>query len=131
MTWHERTPGPHPIALQIRELRKAAGLSLQRIEETRGIPAVVLGSYERGDREPSAFKIDTILRLFGYELRAVPIGATVVEGPVPAATVLTDEQIAAALRSLADHLDPAQGPDATSLAALRGRLVEQRAGGAR
>jgi transcriptional regulator with XRE-family HTH domain len=109
MTWHERTPGPHPIALQIRKLRKAAGLSLQKIEETRGIPADVIGSYERGDREPSAYKLDTILRLFGYELRAVPIGATVVEGPVPAATVLTGEQIADALRSLADHLAPQDG----------------------
>lgn len=90
----------------LRELRHASGLSLARAEQQFGIKAVVLGSYERGDRTPYADRLDACLAFYGYELRAVPIGATVIEGPVPAATVLTDEQIAAALRSLADHIAP-------------------------
>lgn len=94
------------VGAHLRTLRNAAGLSLPAAAEKTGMPAVVIGSYERADRRPGVDQLAKVYAAYGYELRAVPFGATVVEGPVPAATVLTDEQIAVALRSLADHLAP-------------------------
>lgn len=67
-------PPPHPICKQIRELRRAAGLSLTEAANRTGVPAIVLGSYERGDRKPPLTKVDEILAGYGYVLAAVPNG---------------------------------------------------------
>ncbi len=66
---------PHPLCAMIRELRKAKKMSLARFEELTGIPSVVIGSYERGDRIPGIAKLDRIFAAFGYRLVAVPAGA--------------------------------------------------------
>lgn len=100
--WNESQrehPAPHPICDLLRQLRKASGLSLAKIEEKYGISGVVLASYERGDREPPMRKIDSALNIFGYRLAAVPISEDRVRVPA---------DLAATLRSIADQLERTQ-----------------------
>lgn len=93
----ESTMGPHPLCRMLRELRHATRRSLAQIEAAHGIPAVVLGAYERGDRLPPVTKLDAILRqVYGYELRAVPMGSEATQ--LPGDTV-------ALLRAIADQLE--------------------------
>jgi transcriptional regulator with XRE-family HTH domain len=89
-------PEVHPLCVLIRDLRKSAGWSLERAADYIGIPAVVLGSYERGDRMPPLPKLDDILYAFGYELHATPTHRAVVRLP-------TD--MAAELRMIAEMLE--------------------------
>lgn len=105
-----RENGPHPIAQELRKLRKAARMSLNAVEERHGVSAVVVGSWERGDREISVKKLDMALRWFGYRLAAVPIGPEAVRLP---------EDMAAELRAIADQIEenralpPLQDPTAS------------------
>ncbi len=87
---------PHPVCRTLRELRKATGLSLNQVQARQGINAIVLGSYERGDRIPPLNKIEEILNAFGYTLKAVPQRADAVRIPAD----MADE-----LRLIADQLD--------------------------
>jgi transcriptional regulator with XRE-family HTH domain len=87
---------PHPLCVMLRDLRKAAGLSLARMEHKFGIKAVVVGAYERGDREPPLRKLDQILALYGYRLAAVPVSSDAVR-------ISTD--MVADLRAIADQLE--------------------------
>lgn len=88
---------PHPLCVLLRRLRQASGVSLQRMEQLHGLKAVVLGAYERGDREPPIRKLDEALRLYGYQLAAIPIDA---DDPVQ----LSGDYVAD-LRRIADHLE--------------------------
>lgn len=87
---------PHPVCRTLRELRRATGLSLSQVQDRMGINAIVLGSYERGDRTPPLSKIEEVLNAFGYTLRAVPQTASAVRIPGD----MADE-----LRLIADQLD--------------------------
>lgn len=88
---------PHPLCVQLRMLRKAAGLSLNDIQvRYPEWSAVVLGSYERGDRQPPVPKLDAALRLYGWGLGAVPLSEK--------AVLLPDDMIAT-LRAIADQLE--------------------------
>lgn len=87
---------PHPLCGLLRELRQARRLSLTAFHNRTGIPAVVLGAYERGDRLPPLPKLDAILSFYGYELRAVPVGADAVQR--------TDDMVTQ-LRSIANQLE--------------------------
>ncbi len=89
-------PEPHLLCKQVRDLRKAKRLSLAQFEEQSGIPAVVVGAYERGDRIPPLHKLDAIFAFFGYRLAAVPIDAR--------ATKLSTDMVAE-LRAIADQLE--------------------------
>lgn len=89
-------PRVHPLCQQLRALRAAAGISLLRFEEKYGVSAVVLGSYERGDREPPLRKLDAIFGAYGYHLAAVPIGTQAVR---LSGDLVTD------LRLIADQLE--------------------------
>lgn len=62
----------HPICKQMRDLRRAARLSLTQAERAFGVAAVVIGSYERGDRNPPLAKLEEILNFYGYTVAAVP-----------------------------------------------------------
>lgn len=62
----------HPVCKQLRDLRKAARLSLPAFEDRFGIPGMVLGAYERGDRNPPLLKLEQILNCYGYTLVAIP-----------------------------------------------------------
>lgn len=85
----------HPVCEKMRELRKAAGLSLTDMEKRHGISAVMMGSYERGDRTPPLSKIDALLGMFGYTLAAVPIDSTAVR---------ENRDMVADLHAIADQL---------------------------
>lgn len=61
----------HPLCVKLRELRRAANLSLTQFEARTGIPAVVVGAYERGDRIPPLPKLEQILAYYGYRLDVV------------------------------------------------------------
>jgi transcriptional regulator with XRE-family HTH domain len=63
---------PHPVCKQLRDLRKAARLSLPDFEDRHNISGLVLGSYERGDRNPPLIKLERILNCYGYTLVAIP-----------------------------------------------------------
>jgi transcriptional regulator with XRE-family HTH domain len=91
----------HPVTAQLRDLRDATGLSLVALERKHGIPAIVLGSWERGDRQPTINKIQQVLDVYGYQLVAVPRARTLNGRP----TVRTPAANAALLRAIADQLD--------------------------
>lgn len=63
---------PHPVCKQLRDLRKAARMSLPEAGTRLNISGLVLGSYERGDRNPPLMKLEEILNGYGYTLVAIP-----------------------------------------------------------
>lgn len=90
------TKNIHPVCKQLRELRRAAGVSLNEVEDAYGINPVVLGSYERGDRNPPLTRIEQILNVYGYTLIAVPMDLDAVRLP---------KDMATELRVIADQLE--------------------------
>lgn len=88
--------GPHPLCAQLRELRKAAGYSLTDVQERHGFNAILVGSYERGDRIPPLPKIAALFKVYGYDLVAVPTGSNAVRRPV---------DMVAELRAIAQQLE--------------------------
>lgn len=86
----------HPVCKQLRDLRLAAHLSLTDAEALVGVPAIVMGSYERGDRQPPLSKLDAILRGYGYRLVAVPVDFDAVRLP---------SDMANELRAIADQIE--------------------------
>lgn len=61
-----------PIAGQLRAERKRLGLSLPAASARVGLEAVVIGSYERGDRIPPLDRLRTWTEGLGHHLLAVP-----------------------------------------------------------
>lgn len=105
-------PKIHPVVKQMRDLRLAARLSLVEAEITTQVPAIVMGSYERGDRQPPLSKLDAILKCYGYRLVAVPVDFNAVRLP---------SDMAAELHAIADQIakekftdDVPKVPDALS-----------------
>ncbi len=66
-------PTPESVSFKLRQLRKARGWSLQDIEDlTQGrLKAVVLGSYERGDRALSIKRAIEIATFYGVPVTAL------------------------------------------------------------
>lgn len=62
----------HPICKQLRDFRRAADMSLRDVQKQFGVSAVVMGSYERGDRHPPLRKLEEILNFYGYTVAAIP-----------------------------------------------------------
>jgi transcriptional regulator with XRE-family HTH domain len=62
----------HPICKQLRDFRKTAKMSLAEAEKRFGVSAIVLGSYERGDRNPPLRRLEEILNFYGYTVAAIP-----------------------------------------------------------
>jgi transcriptional regulator with XRE-family HTH domain len=91
----------HPVCKQMRDLRLASRLSLAQAEQVSGISAVVLGSYERGDRHPPLQKLDVILNGYGYRLVAVPVDFDAVRLPA---------DMANELRAIADQIEKEKKP---------------------
>lgn len=67
-----RKRDPHPVCKQLRDLRNAAHLSLDQAARRYNVASVVLGSYERGDRNPPLRRLEEILNAYGYTLVAIP-----------------------------------------------------------
>ncbi|MER7278337.1 helix-turn-helix transcriptional regulator [Dactylosporangium sp. NPDC000244] len=82
-----------PLRTRLRELRTQHNLSLEGAARKSGLAAVVIGSYERGDRRPTPDALRKLLRVYGYKLAFVPVDAPVETG------------VADTLRSLADRID--------------------------
>lgn len=86
----------HPVLRILRDLRKATGLSLKDVQEKYGHNAMVVGSYERGDRQPTLKKVEDILSLYGYTLIAQKKDETSIRLP---------GEIVQELRGIADQLE--------------------------
>lgn len=98
----------HPIHALLRQLRKATGMSLEQFEQKHYLRAVVLGSWERGDREATVEKIDSLLHIHGYQFAVVPLGSPFFQGDAGTGErVWTPGQIGSVLRSIAGQVDPA------------------------
>lgn len=85
-----------PLRPRLRELRTLHRLSLEGAARKSGMPAVVIGSYERGNRRPTPDALRKLLAIYGYELAFVPVGTVVQPG------------VAEALRTLADQVEAGQ-----------------------
>ncbi len=66
----------------LRQIRQAAGLSLYRLEEKSDgrWKAVVVGSYERGDRDPTIYRSAALLEYYRHRLEILAPGDVVVRG---------------------------------------------------
>lgn len=63
----------HPLLAQLRAARMAAGFaSIGHAANRLGVDQSVLGSYERGDRNPSAQRLDEVYPAFGRRLAVIP-----------------------------------------------------------
>ncbi|GAA4681183.1 helix-turn-helix domain-containing protein [Phytohabitans rumicis] len=69
-------PNLDPIAVQLRAERKRRNLSLPRAAELVGLEAVVIGSYERGDRTPPLDRLRQWVEGLNHRLLAVPTSPT-------------------------------------------------------
>jgi transcriptional regulator with XRE-family HTH domain len=58
------------LGMRLRAIRRGQGLRLQDVEERSGgrFKAVVIGSYERGDRAVSAHRLAALARFYGVRL---------------------------------------------------------------
>lgn len=74
----KKPPGPDPIGLRMREERVARGWSLDEAERQLRIPAPVIGSHERGDRDPSLSRLRDWVGRFGFRIVLLEPGQTVV-----------------------------------------------------
>jgi len=54
------------------EARRAAGLTQAALARKAGVPRSVLNAYERGNRQPGADALASILAAAGFELRLAP-----------------------------------------------------------
>lgn len=98
--------GINPLYAQLRELRRAARLTLTEAAEQLHVTPAALGAWERGDRHPPIDRLDLVFGFYGRELRAVPMGAVLLDPAEPApGVVLTDEQMVAQLRRVAAQLE--------------------------
>lgn len=62
---------PDPIAVQLRAARQHRGLSLEAFEHKFGIKAVVVGSWERGDRQPAISRLREWCEALDHQLVAL------------------------------------------------------------
>lgn len=98
-----KRPKPsEPIALvaHIRRLRLQRNWSLDTLAGKSGMASVRIGSYERGDRQPSAAVLAEIFDALGYEIRVVPKDAPDVDTPA---------RHAALLRHIAERIEHGRG----------------------
>jgi len=66
---------PHRLCRQLRLERAKTGWSLANVSRRIGLSEVVIGSYERGDRNPTLDRLDQVAGLYGLEVGLVPKGS--------------------------------------------------------
>ena len=59
------------ISSQIKTLRKSAGLTQNELACRAGVGLRFIRELEQGRRNPNVNKVDQVLSLFGYHLKAV------------------------------------------------------------
>lgn len=98
----------HEICLRLRAIRLSKGLSLSDVENQshRSIRAVVLGSYERGDRNLTVNKALSIAKFYGVPL------SYLLEKPQPSNSQC--QEVVIDLRQLHAITDPASHGEITS-----------------
>jgi len=69
-----------PIRVQMRAARQATGLSLEKMAEKAGIHVAVLGSWERGTRNPTLPQLRRWVAAFGRTLVVLEPGQRVLNG---------------------------------------------------
>jgi transcriptional regulator with XRE-family HTH domain len=72
----------HDFGPLLRRIRQAAGLSLYQLETKSDgkWKAVVVGSYERGDRDPTIYRSAALLEYYRHRLEILAPGDIVVRG---------------------------------------------------
>lgn len=103
MTSNFRTPMRNradieTVGARIRNVRLSLGLTLADVEEKHGIKAVVLGSWERADRNITADQLYRVARALG-----VTVATLLPEGEATP-TPLSAEVVAASLQTMALEL---------------------------
>lgn len=93
---------PHWTSARLREMRTSLGLSLETQDAMTGQHKAVIGSWERGDREPGLWRFDELIHRYGYRLDIVPI-----EGGTPP-PVLTTVDIIVLMRHAVAQMTAAE-----------------------
>ncbi|GAB7044927.1 hypothetical protein [Catenuloplanes indicus] len=82
--------GPDPIWVAFRDHRLAAGESLERLGARTNTPPIVIGSYERGDRQANLTRTRRLLHAsYRLGLAIVPPGHAVTPAAVPSGVPTT------------------------------------------
>lgn len=84
---------PHRLAVELRRFRNERGWSLLAAQAHTGVDMVVIGSYERGDRQPPMGRLDALAGHYGMQLAFVPKGTDM-------ASLLADREELHALRRM-------------------------------
>lgn len=95
-----RQPGHHihSAAIELRRLRRARGLSLAALSAHTGVPTVVIGAWERGDRRMLLdARVDAVFAFLGKRFGLVDLDQPDQTG--------TPVAIAATLRYVADRIE--------------------------
>jgi transcriptional regulator with XRE-family HTH domain len=119
------------LGAKLRGIRRSQGLRLQDVEERSDgrFKAVVVGSYERGDRAVSAPRLAALAGFYGVPVASLlpdddrhPRGAARSEGVVISVTRLRmyPHDDAAALRRLIEHVQWLRGDYGNQVLSLRG-----------
>lgn len=82
------------LGRQLRQIRQQKGMTLQQVEEASGgeWKAVVVGSYERGDRSVSVTKLARLADFYEVPLSALLPTQGVSTAPAPSTGVIVDLQ---------------------------------------
>jgi transcriptional regulator with XRE-family HTH domain len=118
------------LGAKLRGIRRSQGLRLQDVEERSDgrFKAVVVGSYERGDRAVSAPRLAALAGFYGVPVASLlpdddrPRGAPRSEGVVVSVARLRmyPHDDAAALRRLIEHVQWLRGDYGNQVLSLRG-----------
>lgn len=112
------------LGARLRALRQAAGLSLHGVERRTGgqVGAVVLGSYERGDRAVSVAKLADLAGFYGVSVSGLlpeSAGAVSAESDKSAEHAMSNQPLIVDLRRLAELPTQQVGPLARYVAAIQ------------
>jgi transcriptional regulator with XRE-family HTH domain len=124
------------LGARLRQARRARGLTLQDVEDRSGgrWKAVVIGSYERGDRSVSAARLTELASFLGVEVADLldDLGRERVTGPLGALRIdaaqltnaVADDPSLEPLHRLIEHVRWQRGDNrSTELAVRHGDLV--------
>jgi transcriptional regulator with XRE-family HTH domain len=117
---------------RLRVVRRAHGMRLQDVEERSGgrFKAVVIGSYERGDRAIATHKLAALAAFYGVPIGELlpddgwpapaPTSAPGIRLAVPAVLAAGDDAEAVALRRVVQHVRVLRGDHHGQVLTLRG-----------
>jgi transcriptional regulator with XRE-family HTH domain len=122
----------HRLGERLRAVRRTHGMRLQDVEERSGgrFKAVVIGSYERGDRAIATHKLAALAAFYGVPIGEllpddgwpdpVPVTSSGIRLSVPAVQDSGDDPEAVALRRVVQHVRVLRGDHHGRVLTLRG-----------